>query len=70
MAKDKGKAKEIATPKKSPKAHGKDAKLAALVRDADVGSSSKEKDAPFDVKKIGKKAVFRPILSSPFNTRW
>lgn len=67
---DKGKGKAVVTPTRPQKTHGKDAKLLALVREADNGSSSKERESTFEAKKIGKKAVFRPILSSPFNARW
>ncbi|UZJ54209.1 hypothetical protein CBS101457_003529 [Exobasidium rhododendri] len=49
---------------------GKDAKLAAMVRDADRDGSESDKAAAFDAKKIGKKPVFRPILTSPFSARW
>lgn len=61
---DKAKGKEVVTPIRLNKAHGKDAKLAALAREA------REMETTFEAKKIGKKAVFRPILSSPFNARW
>lgn len=50
--------------------HGKDAKLAALVREADNIAGPKAADARFEPKKIGKRAIFRPILTSPFNARW
>jgi hypothetical protein len=58
--KERGKGKAVYPP---ARLYGKDAKLSALLGDQDL-------EGTFDPKKISKKQVFRPILSSPFAVRW
>lgn len=52
--------------------HGKDAKLALQVAHADAlaGSGSDVAGKAFDPKAVAKKAVFRPILMSPYKAEW
>lgn len=62
--KEKGRGKAVLA---STRLHGKDAKLAAAVREANKEQAGSDQESSFDAKKIGRKAVFRPVLSSPFN---
>lgn len=62
----KGKGRAILAPTRLT---GKDAKIAALVKEAHKEDQDGA-ESSFDAKKIGKKPVFRPILTSPFTVKW
>ena len=49
--------------------HGKDAKLVLQVAETST-EPRPSREMAFDAKSIGKKAVFRPILTTPFKADW